>query len=204
MARLSNASPNTTLDVARELNKLVEGSEGDARKDEVVAAGALAPLVALLDRSSPRAAELAAQALGWLAKGSDKRSDDIVAAGALAPLVALLGKIESGQAWMAALQAFRALRELARGSNQRKRAINDLGAESALRPLLREEIIWKEASTHTQRAGARCACVFPLRDCLTSGPVSSRQQCRHTVYASQFSHHFNPIVAISGAYYKHF
>lgn len=59
----------------------------DARCAAVVAAGALPPLVELLDAGSAATVEGASGCLLNLAAGSPQRCDDIAVAGAVAPLV---------------------------------------------------------------------------------------------------------------------
>lgn len=105
MASLKSASADTVEQAAEKLGDLATDK---GMREPIVAAGALTPLVALLQHPSAGAAEKAAWVLCRLADRSDERKCQVNALDAASSLQPLLSHPDSGLAHRAGL----ALKEL--------------------------------------------------------------------------------------------
>lgn len=124
LVQLIGGSSNTAVQTpAAQLLQLVV-EKGRLSRDAIMAAGGMAPLVALLEQGRPLARGTAACALSWLARQDEQCSSDIVAAGAVGPLVQLLQCNNT----VAQAQAASALQHIAACSEQLSRAIWEAGA----------------------------------------------------------------------------
>ena len=86
--KLTGISAKAKAGAAQELRKRLEQQSGDEMDQRIADAGAIAPLVALLQEDDVECKREAARALWWIAEG-DGLGQRIADAGAIAPLVAM-------------------------------------------------------------------------------------------------------------------
>lgn len=139
--------PDVREAAATAMSNLVEGSQQST--DAAIAAGAVPMLVAMLKSDHLKLQEKAANAVGNLAAGSQQSSDAVIAAGALPLLVAMLRsdhgdpyhlrEVDYVDRYNVRQVAAKALKHLAKGSQQSKDAVIAAGALPLLVTMLRSD-----------------------------------------------------------------